>query len=80
MSMRISQKSTVRLVTLKFMILPPFLAIMVEIVAMAPGLFSNVISTRPTRASGLSVVSPHETSSQRSGVSAKLSRVSQSMV
>ena len=59
--------------------LPPFLPITVERAPRLPGSLATTSATRPTRPSASSAVS-HDTSIQRSGVSAKLASVSQSIV
>src|SRR5215831_223125 len=78
MSIMISKKSDERLVIFRLLMLPPCLPITVVRLPRLPGSLAIVTLSRPTCTASSSLL--HATSSQRSGVSAKLSRVSQSIV
>src|SRR4051812_5830194 len=78
MSIMISKKSVERLVIFRLLILPPCLPITVVRLPRLPGSLAIVTLRRPTWLASSSLL--QATSSQRSGVSAKLSRVSQSIV
>jgi hypothetical protein len=79
MSIMISKKSSERLVIFKLLILPPCFPMTVVRLPRLPGSFAIVTFTRPTWTASPSLP-PQATSSHRSGVSAKLSSVSQSIV
>src|SRR5205807_9959325 len=74
----ISKKSVERLVIFRLLILPPCLPIVVVRLPRLPGSLAIVTLIRPTWLASSSLL--QATSSQRSGVSAKLSSVSQSIV